>query len=297
MRASVPGRSAHDQNASAFLGLRGLQREILTNRAQAVSMTVLQGWGHSNVYSVASCFGAAKGLSMRKRILLVVEPDPALQSLVYSTFTARGFSVVGVRSIQAAREAWLNHDPDLILIESHLPDGSGLDFLDEVRRVSNLPVIMMSAWASPEDRVDGLERGADDYVAKPFHLEELIARVKALLRRTCRVECSHLSVLQYDRITIDLRNRRVFVGGAEVRLSRTEWALLEQLARAPGRVIRHGELLSHVWGPEFARETYYLRTWISRLRAKLGDDEEPYRVIITRPGLGYQLAEPTVLSA
>ncbi len=104
-------------------------------------------------------------------------------------------------------------------------------------------------------------------------------------------------VLQYDRVTIDLVNRRVYVDGEEVRLSRTEWALLEQLARSPGRVVKHTELLTHVWGPEFARETYYLRTWVSRLRSKLRDEEEPHRVIVTRPGLGYQLAEPPVLAA
>ncbi|GBD21653.1 Transcriptional regulatory protein KdpE [bacterium HR28] len=232
---------------------------------------------------------------MGKRLVLVVDDDPSIQRLLRAALTLRGYSVVVAGTAKGALEALDRHEPDLVLLDIILPDRSGFEVLQDIRARSTIPIILISARVAPEDRVLGLELGADDYVTKPFHLDELLARIAAVLRRACR-NTPQQTVLHYDHVTIDLQNRRVYVDGQEVRLSRTEWALLEQLARNPGRVMRHAELLSHVWGPEFVRETYYLRTWVSRLRSKLRD-EEPHRVIVTRPGLGYQLAEPPAVSA
>jgi two-component system KDP operon response regulator KdpE len=230
---------------------------------------------------------------MRRRLVLLVDGDPVIQRLLRASLITRGYSLVVAATAEAALGALDRHEPDLVLLDIVLPDRCGFELLQDIRLRSAVPVIIVSARAAPDDRIRGFELGADDFVAKPFYLDELVARIEAVLRRTSlTVERSPL--LQYDRVTIDLANRRVFVDGQEVRLSRTEWSLLEQLARQPGRVVRHSELLSHVWGPEFICETHYLRTWVSRLRAKLRDDEEPHRIIQTRPGLGYRLADPAV---
>ncbi len=232
---------------------------------------------------------------MGNQLVLLVDTDPSIQRLLRAALTMRGYSVVVTGTANGALEALDRHHPDLILLDIMLPDRSGFGILQEIRARTSVPIIVISARGAPEDRAQGLELGADDYVTKPFHLDELLARITAVLRRVC-TNAPPPTPLHYGHVTIDLHNRRVYVDGEEVRLSRTEWALLEQLARNPGRVMRHAELLSHVWGPEFARETYYLRTWVSRLRAKLRD-EEPHRVIVTRPGLGYQLADPLAVPA
>ncbi|MCS7050035.1 MAG: response regulator transcription factor [Thermomicrobium sp.] len=232
---------------------------------------------------------------MGPRVMLLVDADPAVQRALHAALTSRGDRVVIASTGREALAALDRHEPDLVLLDVVLPDRNGFDLLRDIRNRSMVPVILVSSRIAPEDRILGLELGADDYVTKPFHLDELLARINAVLRRACPTGPLR-TVLHYDRVTIDLQNRRVYVDGREVRLSRTEWTLLELLARNPGRVVRHTELLSHVWGPEFARETYYLRTWVSRLRTKLGD-AEPYRLIVTRPGLGYQLLEPQAVSA
>ncbi len=232
---------------------------------------------------------------MGYQFVLLVDNDHSIQRLLQAALTMRGYSVVVTGTANGALKALDRYHPDLILLDIMLPDCSGFGILQEIRARTCVPLIVISARGAPEDRAQGLELGADDYVTKPFHLDELLARITAVLRRVC-TNAPPPTPLYYGHVTIDLHNRRVYVDGEEVRLSRTEWALLEQLARNPGRVMRHAELLSHVWGPEFARETYYLRTWVSRLRAKLRD-EEPHRVIVTRPGLGYQLADPLAVPA
>jgi two-component system, OmpR family, KDP operon response regulator KdpE len=134
--------------------------------------------------------------------------------------------------------------------------------------------------------------GADDYVTKPFNPDELAARIAAILRRSSGEQPAAAQVLDYGHLTIDLGRRRIVANGDEVELSRTEWELLYQLASNAGRVMLHSELLSRIWGPEFRDETYYLRTWVSRLRAKLEADRENPTLIRTFPGMGYRLEPP-----
>ncbi len=228
---------------------------------------------------------------MGKVIVLLVSDDTALQRMLVPALESRGYRVLVESSTTGALEVLDRQAPDLVVLDSPFMDAESFWLLNAIRLRSAAPVVIVSLNQDRETRVRALEVGADDFVTKPVHVEELVARIRAVLRRACPEPAEH-RVLRYDRVTIDLGKRRVFVDGEEIHLSRTEWSLLEQLARNPGRVMRHAELLSHVWGPEFAHETYYLRTWVSRLRSKLRDEIEPHRVIVTRPGIGYLLAEP-----
>jgi two-component system KDP operon response regulator KdpE len=170
----------------------------------------------------------------------------------------------------------------------------GFETLRRMRRFATTPVIMLTARGSDADKLRGFESGADDYLTKPFNPDELTARVAAVLRRSEGTSPTPAqSVLRYPSVEIDLERRIVSVGGDEVRLSRTEWELLALLAANVGKVMMHGELLSRIWGPEFRDEVHYLRTWVSRIRAKLEPDGEGAQPLIqTFPGIGYRLESP-----
>jgi len=181
----------------------------------------------------------------------------------------------------------------LVILDLMMPGMDGFETLRRIRARSKVPVIMLTARASDADTLKGLQGGADDYVTKPFNPDELAARVTAVLRRSQGgLPAGGRTVLSYPGVEIDLDRRRVFVGEAEARLSRTEWALLDQLAANVGRVMLHGELLSRIWGPEFRDEAHYLRTWISRLRTKLNSGVADQTLITTFPGVGYRLEPP-----
>jgi two-component system, OmpR family, KDP operon response regulator KdpE len=174
-----------------------------------------------------------------------------------------------------------------------MPDMDGFEVLRRVRATSAVPVIMLTARGGDLDKVRGLQTGADDYVTKPFNPEELTARVAAVLRRG-QAGVAGARVLSYlaEAVTIDLDRRMVTARGQEVRLSRTEWQLLEELAGHAGGVMLHRELLARIWGLEFVDDVHYLRIWVSRLRAKLERDPLAPTLIHTLPGLGYRLEPP-----
>jgi two-component system KDP operon response regulator KdpE len=235
----------------------------------------------------------------RKHLILVVDDEPAIVRLVRAKLQADGYAVIAAGRGEEALAALEEQRPDLIVLDLMMPGIDGFETLRRVRTQSQVPVIMLTARASDADKLKGLVGGADDYVTKPFNPDELAARVAAVLRRAGgTAPAGGRAVLRYPNLEIDLERRRVVADGAEVRLSRTEWELLAQLAGNAGRVMLHGELLSRIWGPEFRDETHYLRTWVSRLRAKLepgrgpeAGDEAP-SVIATFPGLGYRLEAP-----
>ncbi len=232
---------------------------------------------------------------MRKRLILVVDDEPAIVRLVRAKLQADGYAVVTADRGAEAVDLLDTERPDLVILDLMMPGVDGFETLRRMRRFATTPVIMLTARGSDTDKLRGFESGADDYLTKPFNPDELAARVAAVLRRSeGATPAATQTVLRYPSVEIDLERRIVTVDGEEVRLSRTEWELLALLAVNAGKVMMHGELLSRIWGPEFRDEVHYLRTWVSRIRAKPepdGDDGgKP--LIQTFPGIGYRLESP-----
>jgi two-component system KDP operon response regulator KdpE len=230
---------------------------------------------------------------MARRLILVIDDEPAIVRLIRAKLLADDFQVITANSGEACLAVLEEQRPDLILLDLMMPGIDGFETLRRIRAIGPIPVIMLTARVADVDKLRGFQAGADDYLTKPFNPDELTARVTAVLRRsTGSVPVGGAMVLRYAGLEIDLDRRRVLVNGDDVRLSRTEWELLAQLAENAGKVLLHGELLSRIWGPEFRDESHYLRTWVSRLRAKLSTGASGESVITTYPGLGYRLEAP-----
>lgn len=230
---------------------------------------------------------------MRRRMILVVDDEPAIVRLVRAKLQADGYGVLTAASGEEALRLVEAERPDLMILDVMMPGIDGYETLRRSRGNSRIPVIMLTARVGDADTLKGLHGGADDFVTKPFNPDELSARVAAVLRRTDgTAPVGGSTLLRYPTIEIDLERRSVAVRGEEVRLSRTEWELLAQLAGNAGRVMLHAELLGRIWGPEFRDESHYLRTWVSRLRAKLEPDGGSPGLITTFPGIGYRLEAP-----
>ena len=230
---------------------------------------------------------------MRRHLILVVDDEPPIVRLVRATLQSAGYAVATAARGEEALALVEAERPDLVVLDLMMPGMDGFETLRRIRAAHPVPVIMLTARAGDADKLKGLQGGADDYVTKPFNPDELAARVAAVLRRATGVApAGGRTLLRYPGLEVDLERRRIAVNGEEVRLSKTEWALFEQLAGNVGRVMLHGELLSRIWGPEFRDEAHYLRTWVSRLRAKLEADPAHPAPITTFPGIGYRLEAP-----
>jgi DNA-binding response OmpR family regulator len=216
--------------------------------------------------------------------ILVVDDDPGLLRTLGIGLRALGHEVLlagdGRTAIQAARE----DDPDLVVLDLGLPDVDGVEVLRRLRGWTAVPIIVLSARANSRDKVEALDLGADDYVTKPFGMDELAARIRAAGRRGG----VDLPVLDAGELHIDAAARRIARGGNPIRLTPTEWALLEVLLRTPGRLVGRKELLHEVWGPQYDRETHYLRVYVASLRKKLERDPAHPRHLMTEPGIGYR---------
>lgn len=229
---------------------------------------------------------------MQKRLILVADDDAPILRLVRTKLQTDGYRVLTATNGQEAVDLFENEQPDLIVLDIMMPVMDGIEAMRRIRADSQAPIILLTARTAGRDKVRSLDLGADDYITKPFDPDELSARVAAVLRRTTAATQPASRVLAYDDVTIELSNRRVIVRGAEVQFSKTEWEVLSLLAANAGRVMTHGEMLARIWGPEFRDETYYLRTWISRIRKKLDDHQDESALIRTFPGIGYRLKSP-----
>jgi two-component system KDP operon response regulator KdpE len=178
--------------------------------------------------------------------------------------------------------------PDLVLLDLGLPDGDGTDFIREVRAWSTIPIIVLSARVEEYDKVAALDAGADDYLSKPFSVAELLARVRANLRRHARAGEEQGPLVRFGDVTADLENRQVSKGGRDVHLTPIEFRLLTVLLHHPGKVLTHRQLLRETWGPSFVEHSHYLRIYMGRLRQKLEDDPARPKHVITETGVGYR---------
>ncbi len=224
---------------------------------------------------------------MKKQRVLVVDDEPETLKYVGANLKARGYDVVvahdGTEALKIVNEDVL----DLILLDITMPGPDGFEVCQAIRRESNVPIIMLSARGQERDKVHALDLGADDYITKPFGVEELMARVRATMRRS-QSEPGPLPPLVVDDLVIDYGERRVTLAGKEVKLTPTEYELLIQLARNAGKVLTHTVLLQRVWGPEYGEESDYLWAYVRRLRRKLEQNSERPKFILTEPGVGYR---------
>ena len=216
--------------------------------------------------------------------VLLVDDDSTLRRSLGIGLRAEGHDVLIAADGRTALEALREDRPDIVVLDLGLPDVPGMEVLRRLRGWSTTPVVVLSARAESTEKVQALDLGADDYVTKPFGMEELFARIRAAARRAG----SDLPVLEAGDLVIDLPARRVTKAGEVVRLTPTEWGLLEMLVRTPGRLVSQQDLLHEVWGPTYGRETNYLRVYVGALRKKLEDDPSSPRHLITESGMGYR---------
>jgi two-component system, OmpR family, KDP operon response regulator KdpE len=219
--------------------------------------------------------------------ILLVEDDPALRRALRTMMRSRDLDVLDVATGEEAIVVASSGTPDLLVLDLGLPDIDGLEVLRRVRAFSTMPVIVLTAHHQQSEKIRALDAGADDYVTKPFDTEELLARVRATLRRVPQSSPTP-TLVRIDGVEIDLARRRVTLDGAPVHLTRTELGLLEILVSHPGKLLTQEYLLREVWGQGYGSESNYLRVYVGQLRKKLGDDAAHPRLILTEPGIGYR---------
>ena len=225
-------------------------------------------------------------------LILVVDDEPRMTRFIRMNLELEGYRVIEAYSGLDALEKARTNLPDLVVLDVMMPELDGFDTLEMLREVSNVPVIMLTVRSDEEDKVHGLELGADDYVTKPFGARELASRVKAVLRRTQGPITLEKTVLHIDdRLSVDLNSREVIVEGQRIKLRPTEFRMLYHLIENAGWVVPHDALLAKVWGYEYREEIQYLRLYITYLRQKIEPDPSHPRYILTERGVGYRFVD------
>jgi two-component system KDP operon response regulator KdpE len=218
--------------------------------------------------------------------VLVIDDEPSILRALRINLTARNYEVTTASDGASGLAAVARERPDVLILDMGLPDMDGTDVIHGVRGWSSTPIIVLSVWGAESQKVAALDAGADDYVTKPFGMDELLARLRAAVRRA--VPAPDEPVVTTPHFTVDLAAKRVTRDGADVRLTPTEWQLLELLVRASGRLVTQRQLLQEVWGPQYESESNYLRVYIAQLRRKLEPEPARPRYLLTEPGMGYR---------
>ncbi len=234
---------------------------------------------------------------MKQFRVLIVDDEPRILKFLNLKLKTSGYEVLTAENGLKALEQVQAQEPDLLVLDVVMPGIDGFETLKRVRSFSSVPVIILSGREANNDKIRGLELGADDYLTKPFSPDELIARIEALRRRLASSEDRKtIDFITLGNITVDLKKHLVIIDGAEIPLTRIEWLLLSELARNAGKLMLYGQLLTKVWGPEYRDDIQILRTWVSRLRHKIEQDPSQPAIIHTIPKTGYiinQVDPPT----
>jgi len=226
---------------------------------------------------------------MRLKIL-VVEDDREIRAMMQSSLSVEGFDVQTAVSLSEARALLQHAPPDVIVLDLGLPDGDGVELVQQVRQQQTLPIIIVSARHQEAQKIRSLDAGADDYLVKPFSVGELLARIRVALRHRGTALAAAVTEHTLDDLHVDLATRLVQRDGDTVHLTPTEFNLLARLVRSAGRVVTHRQLLTDVWGPEYTEHTHYLRLYMGQLRAKIERNPAEPRHLLTETGVGYRLA-------
>lgn len=223
--------------------------------------------------------------------LLLIDDEPQIRKFLRISLSAQGYRVVEAANGREGLEQAALLQPDLVVLDLGLPDLDGQEVLRELREWSSVPVLVLSVRASEGEKVLALDGGANDYVTKPFGIQEFLARVRVLLRQAGEGEPQREAKVECGELSVDFAYRRVSLAGQEIALTRKEYAVLAVLARHLGRVVTQQQLLRDIWGPSHAEDSHYLRVVVGHLRQKLGDDPAAPRFIVTEAGVGYRLRE------
>jgi two-component system KDP operon response regulator KdpE len=222
--------------------------------------------------------------------ILVVDDEPQLLRALGTNLKARGYEVELAATGEAALAVAARSHPDVVVLDLGLPGIDGIEVIRGLRGWSSVPIIVLSVRETEREKVDALDAGADDYVTKPFGMDELLARLRAALRRA--VPGEEEAVVHTDDFDVDLAAKRVTTANGEIRLTPTEWAIVEILVRNPGKLVTQRQLLQEVWGPQYEKETNYLRVYLAQIRQKLEPDPARPRYFITEARMGYRF-EPS----
>jgi two-component system, OmpR family, KDP operon response regulator KdpE len=222
-------------------------------------------------------------------LVLVVEDEPQVRRFLRAALSSHGYRLIEAGGVREGEQLATSHTPDVYLLDLGLPDGDGVELARRLREWTRAPIIVLSARGREEDKVNALDAGADDYLTKPFGVNELLARLRVALRHAL-AGTEQPSVIEAGPLRVDLGRREVAVGGREVRLTPTEYRLLALLARHAGKVLTHRQILREVWGPN-ATEAHYVRVHMAELRKKIEADPARPRLVVTEPGVGYRLRD------
>ena len=225
---------------------------------------------------------------MSHGIILVVDDEPQIRRVMRTALAAQGYQVMEAKDAEEALDRLRDWRPDLILLDVNMPGMDGLEACKEIRSGSDVPIVMLTVRNSERDKVNALDAGADDYVVKPFGIEELLARIRAALRRAIPGESMPKFVS--PELSVDFQSRQVRVRGKDVRLTPKEFELLRLLISNRGKALAHRKLLQAVWGPDYGEETEYLRVFMNQLRKKIERDPRNPKFVITEPWIGYRFA-------
>ncbi|MEW6768144.1 MAG: response regulator [Pseudomonadota bacterium] len=227
---------------------------------------------------------------MAKTQVLVVDDEPAILKFLRPALEANGYQMSTVGTVADATRQIAASSPDIVVLDLGLPDGDGKDVIKNVRQWSDVPIIVLSARDRETEKIEALDLGADDYVNKPFGVGELLARIRTASRHRMQ-QAAEAPVLRIADVEIDSLRRRITRRDAEIKLTPKEFELLSFLAKHPGKVLTHRQILTAVWGPAHTEDTQYLRVYIGQLRQKIEEKPDDPCIVVTEPGIGYRVAE------